>query len=170
MHKFGLMYHVPHTGNYVVPAHLPTTQPYPTWPHSSDKEILQFIYEFDKYMPKGLMSRLIVALHHHIPDHKLVWHRGVNLTLNNAHAEIIETYDKYNRFQIRITGHHKKDLLAVIREHFAEVLAPFNNLNYEQLVPCICTECIATDQPYFFKYSDLLERIERGKKSYYRMR
>jgi hypothetical protein len=56
MHKFGLMYSIPGTDNYVVPAHLPTVMPYQNWIHAGNYHILQFIYEFDKYMPQGIMS------------------------------------------------------------------------------------------------------------------
>src|SRR5262249_25807750 len=79
MHNFGLMYHIPKSDNYVIPAHLSTITPYSRWAHEEKGNLLRFIYEFDKYMPQGIMSRLIVALNHHIRDHDLVWHRGVNL-------------------------------------------------------------------------------------------
>jgi len=162
MHKFGLMYHIPSTTKYVVPAHLPRITPYERWEHAQDGNLLQFIYSFDKYMPQGIMSRLIVALHHHIKNHKLVWHRGVNIEANGAHAEIIESYGGSNRFEIRIAGTNKTELLAIIREHFAEVLQPFNNLNYKQLVPCICNECTDSPKPAFHEYNKLLKFKEKG--------
>jgi GTPase SAR1 family protein len=162
MHKFGLMYHIPDSTDYVVPAHLPTVTPYEHWEHSKNGNILQFIYEFDKYMPQGIMSRLIIALNHHIKDHSLVWHRGVNIESNEAYAEIIESYGGSNRFEIRIAGINKIELLAIIRERFAEVLKPFNNLNYKQLVPCICEECKCSTEPGFHEYDKLLKFREKG--------
>ena len=88
---------------------------------------------FDKYMPKGLMSRLIVQLHDYIQNHKHVWHRGINIQLNNTQAEITESYDSVNAFDIRIFGSNKIELLTVIRERFGEVLKPFKDLNYSNL-------------------------------------
>lgn len=129
MHNFGLMYHIPNTKDYVVPEHLPTDQPYDKWEREGVADILHFIYEFDMYMPKGLMSRLIVSLNHYITDHSRVWNRGLNIELRGTHAEIIETYGSANRFQIRIVGTNKVELLSIIRGHFAEVLIPFRNLN-----------------------------------------
>jgi internalin A len=164
MHKFGLMYKIPNKAEYIVPAHLPTAMPYAKWEFSDKKDVLQFRFEFDKYMPRGLMSRLIVSIHHHIKNHDLVWHRGVNLELNGAFAEIVETYESTNFFHIRIFGNNKRELLAIIRERFEQVLEPFVNLKYSQLVPCICNECLNTSDPYFYKYTDLLRRIETGKK------
>ncbi|HYV95629.1 MAG TPA: COR domain-containing protein [Chitinophagales bacterium] len=162
MHKFGLMYHIVGSDNYVVPAHLPTVTPYKEWAHADSNNILQFNYEFDKYMPQGIMSRLIVGLNHHIKDHDLVWHRGVNIEANGAYAEIIESYGGSNRFEIRIGGVNKIELLAIIRERFAEVLKPFNNLQYKQLVPCICDECKFSTEPAFHDYNLLLKFREKG--------
>lgn len=163
MNRFGLMYRVRDTDKYVVPEHLPIQQPYDVWPHSG--ELLHFIYEFDKYMPPGLMSRLIVALHHLIEDERLVWYNGVNLILNKTHAEIIESYGAINSFKIRIKGTEKIELLSMIRDRFAEVLSPFKNLNYKQHVPCLCNECNEAEFPEFHEYKKLLNLREKGKGS-----
>jgi internalin A len=162
MHKFGLMYHIPNSEEYVVPAHLSTETPYLSWPHANSEQVLQFVYEFDKYMPQGIMSRLIVSLHHHIKDHDFVWHRGVNIECNGAYAEILESYGGNNRFEIHIAGINKIELLAIIRERFAEVLKPFNKLNYKQLVPCVCDECRGSSQPAFHDFNLLLKFREKG--------
>ena len=157
MHKFGLMYHIPDSNDYVVPAHLPTITPYDEWPYAKDNSVLQFIYEFDKYMPQGIMSRLIVSLNHHIRDHNLVWHRGVNIEVDKAHAEIIESYGGNNRFEIRLVGVNKIELLSIIRERFSEVLKPFNGLKYKQLLPCLCDSCKDSSNPAFHDYNLLLK-------------
>src|SRR6185295_1424030 len=54
------------------------------------------------------------------------------------------------------------ELLAIIRERFAEVLKPFNNLQYKQLVPCICDECKFSTEPAFHDYNLLLKFREKG--------
>ena len=63
-------------------------------------------------MPKGIMSRLIVALHQYIYNNKLVWTRGVNISNSidrqDTFAEIIETYGRENRFDIQIYGKNQK--------------------------------------------------------------
>ncbi len=162
MHKFGLMYHIDNSDCFVVPAHLSTIKPYSTWKFEGSPNVLFFIYEFDKYMPQGIMSRLIVALNHHIKNHDNVWHRGVNLELNGASAEIIESYGGSNRFEIRIAGSNKIELLAVIRERFAEVLSPFSRLQYKQLIPCTCETCSSSSEPAFHNYDLLLSFREMG--------
>ena len=157
MNKFGLMYKVAGQDQYVVPEHLPKEQPYDTWP--GEGQMLHFVYEFDKYMPPGLMSRIIVSLHRYINDHKLVWHQGVNIELDGAYAEILESYGTENSFMIRIVGENKIELLSVIRDHFEEVLSPFKNLNYDQLVPCSCERCEGTNLPEFHRFKNLQKRV-----------
>lgn len=165
MDKFGLMYQVPKSNDYVVPEHLPADQPYDTWEHDSTTDLLRFTYEFDKYMPKGLMSRLIVSLHNHIQDHDRVWHQGFNIELEGAYAEIIETYGSRNTFRIRVAGTNKIELLAVVREHFSQILESYKNLNYKQCVPCVCNECLAAATPSFHDYDTLLNFRDKGKPS-----
>ena len=160
MHNFGLMYQIAGSKNYVVPAYLPTEQPYDCWPEDGNPDTLHFKYQFDKYMPLGLMSRLIVALHKHIKNHDLVWSRGVNIEWKGAKAEIVETYGAENAFDVRIVGANKEQLLYTIREKFTQVLEPFRNLNYEQLVPCNCEKCTVANVPAFHNYNMLLELRE----------
>lgn len=162
MNKFGLMYHIPGTKEYVVPEHLSTQTPYAKWPFEEAHNILQFIFEFDKYMPKGLMSKLIVSLNNYIKNHNLVWQKGVNIELNATHAEIIETYGGRNSFHIRLVGEDKRGLLAIIIDKFEDILKPFKNIKIEKLVPCNCIECVTTSTPHFYKYSDLIRRLEKS--------
>ena len=162
MDKFGLMYQVPGSSTFVVPAHLPTQKPYSDWKHLTDRKILVFKYEFDNYMPEGLMSHFIVALHTFIENHDNVWHMGMNVEHENTYAEIIETYGGKNTFQIIIAGERKRELLAIIRLKFKEILKPFKKLNYEELVPCNCKECKTTKTPHTFTYTNLLNRKNKG--------
>ena len=85
-----------------------------------------------------------------------------NIELKGTHAEIIETYGSANTFEIRIAGANKIELLAIIRERFAEVLEPFRNLNYKQLVPCTCEECVPAPLPEFHDYNKLLNLRGKG--------
>jgi Leucine-rich repeat (LRR) protein len=162
MHRFGLMYKIPDRNEFVVPVHLNSEQPYKKWQYDSNGEVLQFVYEFDRYMPKGIMSRLIVALHRYVTNHELVWQKGVNITYNATYAEICEICDRSNKYVIRLFGSEKKELLGIINSKFDEILSPFQNLHYKKLVPCTCKECNSSNQLHFYEYSDLLRRKERG--------
>ncbi len=163
MEKFGLLYKVKDKDDYVVPAHLPTEMPYPKWQHEAEGQLLIFKYEFGKYMPEGLMSHFIVSLHDYIEKEEYVWHRGINIFREKTFAEIIETYGAVNSFQIRIAGYHKKELLAIIRDKFKEILKPFKKLQMKELVPCNCDTCKFVTQPHFFDYEKLKERLANDK-------
>jgi GTPase SAR1 family protein len=162
MDKFGLMYQVANTKEFVVPAHLPTNKPYGVWQHVNDSALLKFKYEFDNYMPEGLMSHFIVALHPYIENQKFVWHLGINIAYENTHAEIIETYGGTNTFQITIAGAKKKELLAIIRMKFRDILKPFKKLQFEELVPCNCSKCITLPEPNYYDYKLLQEYIDEN--------
>ncbi len=156
MDKFGLMYQVIGTNKFVVPAHLPTNKPYSVWQHVDDTALLKFKYKFDNYMPEGLMSHFIVSLHPYIENQDFVWGLGVNIVYENTFAEILDPLCGENIFQIIIAGERKKELLAIIRLKFKEILNPFKKLKYEELVPCICDECKNKKEKHFFKLSTLI--------------
>lgn len=158
MHRFGLMYKVRNKNEYVIPAHLPNEKPYKHWTHLNSDKLLLFKYVFDKYMPEGLMSHLIVSLHNYI-EKEIVWQKGVNICFENTFAEIIEPYSGTNTFEIKIAGSQKRELLAIIRERFSEILKPFKKLDCTELVPCNCSKCKNLDEPFFYSFGVLNEFI-----------
>ncbi len=167
--KFSLIYKINGSNNYIVPEHLSEEQPYEEWQFSEQNSIYQFRYLFDNYMPKGIMAKLIVALHQYIYDDKLVWTRGINIANSiknpDTFAEIIETYGREYRFDIKIHGKKTADLLQTIIYHFDRILKPFKKLTHEKLVPCNCDSCKTNKNPYFHEYSDLLERKKNKKQT-----
>ncbi len=165
MQRFGLMYKIPDEDKYIVPEHLSEIKPYKTWQFENKKDILQYYYEFDKYMPFGIMAQLIVALHGYIKNHQNVWSQGVNIVYEkDTHAEIVQVFDK-NEFIIRLYGEKKKVFLGVILGEFSKILKPFKKLNYEIYVPCTCPQCKKDKEPYFHKLSELEDIKKRGKRS-----
>ncbi len=158
LEKFGLMY--PATKHqYIVPRHLPKIMPYAEWQHAHESELLHFRYQFDQYMPKGLMSRLIVALHDYIPNHNWVWHRGVHLQYNGAFAEIVVQYSGINQFDIRIAGLFQRDLLVLITQAFDKILSDFRKLQTDKSLRCPCEECSESKTPYYHKIADIEQAL-----------
>ena len=156
MHRLGLMYEIAGKGIFIIPSHLSIEQPYKIWDFENELDILQFSYKFDKYMPRGIMPRLIVALHPYINDNETLWKSGFNITYNaNTFAEIKESYEKPDTFQIRIHGIDKREFKGVIFSELNKILEPYKKLNYEITVPCICGECNNKKEKHFFKLSTL---------------
>jgi len=167
--RFSLIYKINGSQNYIVPEYLPMRQPYDQWKYINEDGIYQFRYLFDNYMPKGIMPKLIVALHPYIYDNSLVWHRGVNVSNSiskpDTYAEILETYGRENRFDIRIYGKNQKDLLNLIIYHFDNILKPYKKLTHEKLVPCNCDTCKTSKEPHFYSYEKLKDKYDDGKKT-----
>jgi len=99
----------------------------------------------------------------------LVWHRGVNIANSiskpDTYAEIIETYGRENRFDIKIYGKNQKDLLNIVIYHFDNILKPFKKLTHEKRVPCNCDTCITSSDPHFYSYEKLIDMFQSGKQN-----
>jgi len=163
LNKFGLMFKISQTDEYVIPMLLPTYKPYEVWKHQNEGRIIFFKFEFDKYMPSDLLPKLIVKLYDYIENNDLVWHRGVNLKYENSYAEIIELYGGVNTIEIKVAGTSKRELLAIIRFNINDIIKPFKKLDYKELVPCNCSVCSNNINPNFYKYQDLIRRLEHKK-------
>ena len=169
MCKFKLCYELPHQqGTYIAPQLLTENQPEYDWDQTSNL-ILRYTYEF---MPKGIITQFIVAIHQKIYQQKYVWKTGILLNQNQTKAEVIEFYDK-REIKIRVTGKYKRDLMTNVTYELDKIHDSYKHLKYQKLIPCNCSVCKSTQSPYFYKYDELRERhinhkytIECGKPPY----
>jgi small GTP-binding protein len=99
------------------------------------------------FMPKGILSRLIVRLNKNIvtDDEQIVWNKGVLLEHHNSKAEVIES-EQSKQISIKVVGEnkqHNKELLTIVRNEIVGIHRDWfdSRLNYEELVPCICEKC-----------------------------
>ncbi|HJW28451.1 MAG TPA: COR domain-containing protein, partial [Saprospiraceae bacterium] len=110
MMNFKLCYELEESGQYIAPQLLSKQRPNYDW-DARDNLLLRYSYQF---MPKGILTRFIVAMHFCIAEQRqCVWKSGVVLERDDTRAEIIEDYDR-REIQIRVAGRHKRDLLTVI--------------------------------------------------------
>ncbi len=169
MCKFKLCYEIPHQqGTYIAPQLLTENQPEYDWNETSNL-ILRYTYEF---MPKGIITQFIVAMHQSIDQQKYVWKTGVILNHNQTKAEVIESYNK-REIKIRVTGKFKRDLITNVTYELDKIHNSYAHLKYQKLIPCNCSVCKSTQSPYFYQYDELKERyvnrkytIECGKPPY----
>jgi GTPase SAR1 family protein len=156
MLKFGLCYQIPKSGitnsnTFIAPQLLTENQPEYDW-DEVDNLLLRYTYDF---MPKGIITRFIVAMHHRISDQECVWKSGVVLEKEEqTKAEVIEYYET-REIRIRISGKFKRDLLVEIMLKLDEIHDLFYQLKYNKLIPCICEECRSSHEPHFFRYEVL---------------
>ncbi len=151
MINFQLCYKIPGTlDTYIAPQLLSENQPQYTWPEK-DNIILRYTYEF---MPKGIITRFIVAMQNQIANHKHVWKSGVIVNKNQTAAEVIEYYGK-REIKIRIAGKHKKELMTIVTYELDKIHDSYNRLKYDKLIPCNCETCKNNQEPHFYPFNIL---------------
>ncbi|WP_414624264.1 COR domain-containing protein, partial [Calothrix sp. CCY 0018] len=159
MMRFKLCYEIPNSaGNYIAPQLLDIEQPNYECNNSTNL-VLRYKYEF---MPKGIITRFIVETHDLIEQQQLVWRNGVVLNENETRAEVIEYYNQ-KEIKVRVSGNHKKGLLAVVNRELEKIHQSFERLQYQTLVPCNCEECAGSENPYTYPLEELRKRLNKGK-------
>jgi internalin A len=151
--KFDLCFELSST-EYLVPRLLPVDEIDNSW--ESSAENLKFEIHY-KFMPKGILTRLIVKMSQDIYDNKY-WRYGVILEYMNTKAIVREKYFE-SKISIELSGQYKREFLFMIRKALNEIHKDYNKLKYNEMVPCVCSLCTQVDQPSFYSF-DLLMRYE----------
>ncbi len=163
MLNFELCYEIENTQTYIIPELLPEkpTSDKEFWgdEHLREKGLIHFEHRYD-FMPKGIISRLIVRMNKYIYK-KQQWKSGVILQIGNCCAELIE-YINDKKLKIRISGPDRLEALAVIRNIVYELHITFENLKSHEMVPCNCEECLKLVEPNFFDYDELKQYKDEG--------
>ncbi len=161
MINFGLCYQIPGSRNsYIAPQLLTDNQPYYDW-DEADNLYLRYGYDF---MPKGIATQFIVAMHTWIADQECVWKSGVILDKDETKVEVIEHYDK-REIRIRIAGAHKRDLMTVVMHELDRIHDSYHRLRYDKLIPCNCAKCQDSREPHFYRFDILQKFIADRQKS-----
>jgi internalin A len=165
MMNFKLCYEIPNAPKtYIAPQLLTPNQPDYAWEESGNL-LLRYEYEF---MPKGILTLLIVEMHRWIESQSCVWKSGVVLSKDDARSEVTELY-RYHKgeIHIRVSGKRQRDLLTTIRHELGKIHDSYNSLDdrlnkvqrlkYKTLVPCNCPTCKVIKDPHFYDL-DVLHR------------
>ena len=113
--------------------------------------VLRYDYDF---MPKGILTRFIVAVNHLIADQNLVWKSGVILAREGSRAR--------GRRRLSAAQDHR----SCERRGFARAIsdcgrsarrihAAFRRLKYDKFLPCNCEVCQTRDEPFAYPLSEL---------------
>ncbi|NEQ54121.1 MAG: TIR domain-containing protein, partial [Leptolyngbya sp. SIO3F4] len=158
MMRFKLCYEIPGcTNHFIAPQLLSPEQPDYPWDETSNL-ILRYRYDF---MPKGILTRLIVELHEYIENQTLVWKTGVVFTNGTAHAEVTEHYPK-SEIRIRVSGTNQKRWLSAITHELEKIHRSYEQLKYKTLIPCNCKTCKDSQTPYDYPYQRLQKFLSDG--------
>ncbi len=159
LQEFGLVYPLG-DNEYIVPEHLPQKRPEI---ERNDYDSQRIQYRFEHFMPRGLISRLTVALYDLIESQDRVWKYGVLLKKNSTCALVTEIYEGDGGIEIKLSGSHKQDMRVTITNALDKILEPFRYLKKQVLIPCNCPVCMENEDPHFFDYHQLLNYLEMGK-------
>ncbi|MBD2459869.1 leucine-rich repeat domain-containing protein [Oscillatoria sp. FACHB-1407] len=157
MMRFKLCYEIPGRSNvYIAPQLLTIDQPDYAW---DDFNNLTLRYEYE-FMPKGILTRLIVEMHPWIEEQKLVWRSGVVLLKDQTRAEVVEHYSQ-REIRVKVSGSRKKELLAVVTHEIDKIHQSFERLKFRKLIPCNCDVCKGNPKPYCYDFERLKQFLDR---------
>jgi hypothetical protein len=158
MLNFKLCYEIPNRkGYYIAPQLLSVNKPKYEW-DENENVIIRYTY---KFMPKGIISRFIVAMHEDIYKENqkdCVWKRGVVLEKYETKAEVIENYEE-REIKIRVVGKHKKELITIVTYELDNIHNSFSHLKCEKQVPCNCSKCKNSQNPFFYSFDTLMKFV-----------
>ncbi len=164
MQKFELCYALPDTcpETWLAPQLLPPSKPevLSDWAKPGDL-VLRFCYEF---LPKGMVSRLMVRQHYFVRQPELAWMSGT-LFEHDETQVLVEIPPKGGEIVLRARGVERKELLSVLAADLDKLNNTFNGLaeKVTKLIPCHCKNCRAQTEPEFFGQKQLLKRKKDGK-------
>ncbi len=150
MIKFKLCYAIEGQNRYIAPQLLELEQPDYEWNYD-DNLVVKYRYEF---MPKGIITRFIVAMHELIVEQDWVWRDGVVIEVKGTKALAIEDYNK-KEITLRIRGENRKALFQVTNMGFHHIHDSYPKLDFDKHFPCICDVCKASKEPNLYPYKVL---------------
>lgn len=161
MLRYEICYYLEDEDMYIAPQLLPIEQPEYFWEFRRSRAlIIKYVY---KFMPRGIMTQLIVRLHRYLKDRQSAWRTGAIFKWGDAEAEIVETYAE-NEIVIKVKGEDRKALFLLISESLERLTVKYANIKFDKKIPCNCNKCLNSPDAHQFNYDALKSRLNRGKK------
>jgi len=164
MQKFEFCYRLPDTEAdfWLAPQLLPPSKPkqLSDWQQPGD---LTLRYDY-KFLPKGIVSRLIVRMHRFVKHPDLSWVSGALFERGNTEV-LAKVPAKGGEIVLRARGPERKELLSVISADLDALNDSFHGLKdlVSKWVPCNCSRCRKLNEPEYFEQKRLLQRKQDGK-------
>ena len=158
MKKFELCFLLPNGVDYIVPELLPPNRPdeIDNWDNSDN---LRFEYRY-KFMPAGIITRLIVRMHDHIRDN-LFWLQGVAIEREQTKA-LITSNTLERKISIKIKGKNRQDLFGIIRYEIENIHKTLKEPHVQLMTHCECSECITSEEPEYYAFEQLNKYSDKG--------
>jgi hypothetical protein len=131
------------------------------WPQADD---LVLTYQYD-FLPKGLISRLMVRMHRFVRQPDRSWRSGAYFEHGQSELLARVTSPVGQEIELRARGPERKALLSVISSDLNALNASFEGLRdkVRKFVPCICSKCRRSTTPERYEEGRLLKRKQDGK-------
>jgi hypothetical protein len=160
LQKFEFCYQLTDTEpQWLVPQLLPPERPESLdgWAQPGD---LALVYHYD-FLPRGIISRLIVRENRYVTDLCQVWRAGALLTREDTEL-LVDVSPNDNDIMLRSRGPQSKELLSAVAADLDELNGTYGNLRSDNRVhlriPCICQGCTSEITPHFYDHRELLDR------------
>lgn len=149
--------------HYLIPGLLPDEEN--TVQFAPSDPVLNFVIEYQDFLPTAVIPRLMVKLHKYIYQEQR-WKTGMVLEeklLFHSMANIV--LDKENKtINIEIKGQRNRDFLSVIRETIREINNTYQDIEVTEWVPL---PDLYKGEQLLVDYQELLGYEEGGQKQYY---
>jgi hypothetical protein len=166
MEKFELCYKLPDqkTDTWLTPQLLSPSAPqaFADWAQADD---LVLTYQYD-FLPKGLISRLMVRLHRFVRRPERCWAAGALFEKGDTQLLASLASPSGQEIELRARGPEAKALRDVVASDLDALNDTFEGLRdkVRKLVPCICSQCRQSTSPQHYEEPLLLKRKREGKK------
>lgn len=163
MQKFELCFQLPDSrpATWLATQLLPPSKPESLreWSTVGDLTV-RYRYEF---MPKGLVSRLIVRLNRFVLQPQLSWATGTLLEHEGTQL-LIEVSENGADIVLRAQGPERKAMLHRVCLDLDALNESFHDLpkKVSKWIPCICGTC-RIQEPHYFEYRRLIQRKQDGR-------
>ena len=164
MQNFELCYRLPDTcpETWLAPQLLPPSKPgeLAAWERPGD---LMLLYHYD-FLPKGMVSRLMVRQHRFVRRPDMGWVTGVLFERDDTEV-LVEVPPRGGEIVLRARGPERKELLSVIAADLDALNETFQGLRGKvgKWIPCNCGRCRTLAEPEFFEQKRLMQRKRDGK-------
>jgi Leucine-rich repeat (LRR) protein len=164
MVKFELCYKLPdqRPATWLSPQLLSPSAPelFKDWAKPDDL-VLFFQYDF---LPKGMISRLMVRKNHLARQPDLCWVDGAYFQHGGSDL-LVSLMESGQEIELRARGPERKELISVIASDLDALNASFEGLRdkVRKFVPCICSNCRLSTTPESYEEGKLLKRKHDGK-------
>ncbi|MCS5694427.1 leucine-rich repeat domain-containing protein, partial [Cyanobium sp. FGCU-6] len=166
MERFELCYKLldQKTDTWLTPQLLSPSAPeaFANWAQADD---LVLTYQYD-FLPKGLISRLMVRMHRFVLRPDLCWAAGALFERGDTQLLATLASPSGQEIELRARGPECKPLRDVIASDLDALNATFEGLQgkLRKLVPCLCPQCRQSTTPERYEEQLLLKRKAEGKK------